>query len=735
MAEYRLNVVIGYGEGTITIDGVAPVLYYEEGTTLTIATTLANGFVSVEWFESPDNTTPISSATSFSYVMPAKDTRIRVVMSGTFAPIDGYGLKYFYDYGSIEGNCKRLEIYQDTYGGLSTEINLGEVVYGFGNIGDDPLKTIVGSYLDFEIVGGVDDFAEFLEGDNRTFQVRYYDEKDDVTPFFVGYISPDFITTKDLTGNQIQKFTAIDGLKGFDSIRATDYNWIASGSLAYQSIIGALNQSFVQGRSVNFACDVHETRMNSALNLFTQFRTPANAIYNDGKLIEYSDGVRIINDKLFLKNVIERLVNPFLCKVFLWRNEFYVVRIGELEKAGYTTFKYDSATISETGETVTNGLDIECDINNPEKTARRVFTEFTAILNLGVLDLAAQGAIIEVIDSIDDWTFGSAVSAYPNIYRLRRFEYVRAIPSGQPTSVPSGNTALIQYDTGNEAVKIWSTTSTSGLSDTNISWISIGNREDGLPLIVAQETANTIGFSFEYMALKVGSGTPDDRISRYQVGYMLRVGDYYLEQTGANSFAFTLTETVVTIDLDAFGAFNTYQVDELLVPVDGDVEFRFYQLIAVSSTINEFAVDFRNLKLSIEENDALTLNEISVKGITDSIFSNVHPDYETFIGDAETNNSSSAIILEDVAGDPVSELWSRDGIEQEPLMDIIVQDIANLKGTSNLRILGTVERVEIKPYQSVLYNGKYYMVIAIQYDTYRNRWKCELFELAPEPTT
>lgn len=353
---------------------------------------------------------------------------------------------------------------------------------------------------------------------------------------------------------------------------------------------------------------------------------------------------------------------------------------------------------------------------------------------MGVLDRASQGAIIEVIDSVDDWFQGSAASPFPNIYKLSRFDYVRAVPTNQPSSIPTGNTALVQYDTSNEAAKIWTTTSTSGLSDANISWISINSLQAGQPITIAQETANTISFNFEYMVLPVSSGTNLDRIARYNVGFMLRVGDFYLEQTGPTSFAFTLTETVITIDIENANAFNTYSVSDLLVPVDGEVEFRFYQLIAVSSTINEFAVVFRNLKLSIEVNDALSLTEISVKGITDQPFSNVHPDYETYMGDAETNNSSSAIAL-NITGFPVSELWSRDGVESLPLMDIIVQDLANLKGTSNTRILGTVERQEIKPYQSVLINGKYYMVIAIQYDTYRNRWQCELFELANEPTT
>jgi len=180
--------------------------------------------------------------------------------------------------------------------------------------------------------------------------------------------------------------------------------------------------------------------------------------------------------------------------------------------------------------------------------------------------------------------------------------------------------------------------------------------------------------------------------------------------------------------------FNKFAIANILVPADGEVEFVFYQLICTGGTANQFTVEYRNLKLSIEQNDALVLSEIATKAITSQSFSNVHPDYETYMGDAETNNSSSALKL-DLAGYPVSEEWSRDGIEALPLMDLLVQDLANLKGRSNLRILGTVERQEIKPYQSVEYNGKFYMIISIKLDTYRNRWQCELFELGEAPTT
>lgn len=730
MAQFRLNLFLGFGEGTLTVNGSPNNYYYEEGTSLTIAVSLAPGFSSIQWFENW-STSPISTSTSFVYIMPSYDTIISGIMNGLSAPVNGYVLKYYVEYGSIEGACKRLEIYKYGYVGASSEIKVSDVEFGWGNTGDDPLKTIVGSYLDFNVVGGVNDYTEFIEGDNRTWQVKYFEDKIDTIPFFVGYISPEFITVQEFSGNQSQQFTAIDGLKGLDSVRANT-TWI--NNLGYKAIIGALNQDFTNKRDVNLYADIHETRMNDTLDLFAQFLTPPNCLFTDGKDIEFTDGVKVVNERLFLNDVIERIVNPFLCKVFLWRNEFWVVRIDSLLKPTYTTFKYNNGTTPLTGNTVTNGLDINCIINNPERTARRAFTEFTGILNMGVLDVSAKGAIIETITSVDNWFIGGLSSPFAGKYKLNGWQYINAIPVNQVSTTPVGPTALVQYVPANESAKIWVTSSNAGLADPNLAGIVLNTTKANVPFVIAQETANTISINFEFMLLPISGSTPLSNLANYEVTFSLRVGTYYLDQIDATTFGFTLTPSVISINAPNINVFNKFAIANVLVPADGEVEFTFYQLICTAGTRNLFTVEYRKLKLSIEENDALVLSEIATKAVTNDKFSNVHPDYETFMGDAETNNSSSALKL-DIAGSPVSKEWSRDGIEALPLMDLLVQDLANLKGRSNLRILGTVERQEIKPYQSVEYNGKLYMIISIKLDTYRNRWQCELFELGEVPTT
>jgi hypothetical protein len=184
----------------------------------------------------------------------------------------------------------------------------------------------------------------------------------------------------------------------------------------------------------------------------------------------------------------------------------------------------------------------------------------------------------------------------------------------------------------------------------------------------------------------------------------------------------------------AGSVFNSIAINNVPVPTDGEVEIRLYQLICNGGTANRYVIRYKNLSLKIEKTEGLSLSKLGVKAVTGSPYSNVHPDYNTYIGDAITNNSASAIKLL-LAGDPVSEEWSRDGVESLPLLDIIVQELANLKGRTNYRILATLERREIVPYRSFLFNGRYWALISYQLNCRTGTAQIELYDLGIEPTS
>jgi hypothetical protein len=1015
--DFRLQAAVRTGLGTITINGVAPVEFYTEGTTFTIAITPGSGFHTAKWYSSPGNNL-ISSALSFSFTMPSNDVKLAVELSGQNTPVNDYGLKYEGGYATNYGGLVwNLQILRTGYSGAVTPLSINDITYNWGNSGNDPLNTIIGSSVDFTISGETGEFNEFLVGGNRTWRVllNQIGENNDITDvqslttsasfrgmtfgngvfvggfgstvyysfdgftwqlitgfrsshftfgngtfvgvgfasvsgvptayvmssndginwtsrtpaadnwwqdvaygnglfvsvartgvgnrimtspdgitwtsrnsgidpnfsgvaygngiwvavsdgstggttftsydgitwteqatffasgsiffangifvtgghwsedginwtaatgafnaeqitygngyfvavrssvtnkitystngkswtaipaasdatfeaiafgqnkfiigatsgtnrinyilfegvqtFFSGYIAPDFITSQFKSGPKLFSFTAIDGLKGLDSIRSNFTSWPDPRTQAISGIVGALNQSFIDKRQVLVGCEVHETRMDSDVSVFRQFNVPPNAIYTDGESAKFSNGVRIENEQLYLKDTIERMLNPFLCRVFLWKDKFYVIRLNEFNKTSFKAYTFNPDTSIESTQMIVNGDDINADINRPEETARRVFTEFNTFLNLGILDQDSQGGVFDAKFEETEWNLNSAASPYPNTFQLKLWQYFNAIPSNQPTSRPSGSTALVQYvsDGSGEYVQIWTTTTTDGIDDPNISYISANTNSTGGAITIAQETANTISLTFKYMVETVSRTdfpiTPP--AGTHAVGLMVKIGNQYLSRSGTTTFAWTGTETVMEFAVTTGSVWNSIAINNVLVPVDGDVEIRLYQLICNGGTPNRYVVRYDDLSLKIEKTSGLSLAKLGVKAVTGSPYANVHPDYNTFIGDAITSNSASAIRLINVNNE-VSEGWSRDGVEDMPLLDIIVQELANLKGRTNYRVLATLERRPIDPFRAFLFNERYWALVSYQLNCRTGTANIELYDLGIEPTT
>jgi hypothetical protein len=421
----------------------------------------------------------------------------------------------------------------------------------------------------------------------------------------------------------------------------------------------------------------------------------------------------------------------------LWKDKFYVIRLNEYNKIAYQSFTFDPNQSLLLTETIVNGDDINADINRPEETARRVFTEFNTYLNLGILDKDSQGGVFDAKFLSTEWNLNGVGSTYDGIYQLKLWGYHMAIPSNQPSSVPSGSTALVQYvsDSSGEYCQIWTTTTTAGVADPNISWISANTNTTGGAITIAQETANTISLTFEYMVERVGSAYPvSPGVGTHAVGIMLKVGNQYLFRDSSTTFDWTPTATVMQFAVTTGSVWNSIAINNVLVPTDGEVEIRLYQLICNGGTANRYVIRYDNLSLKIEKTDGLSLSKLGVKAVTGSPYANVHPDYNTYIGDAITSNSASAIQVL-ISGNPVSEEWSRDGVESLPLLDVIVQELANLKGRTNYRILATLERREIDPFRSFLYNGRYWALVSYQLNCRTGTAQIELYDLGIEPTT
>lgn len=728
MEQYFLWIRFVSGAGTITVNGTMHdllnriMVLVDAGEEVEVTLNLLNGWTDPVTKLGGE---PLSTNSSFSFTMPQSDVSLEITCSGSYIPVSPYGLKY---YGTFKANypnasCLDFKIYKDGYDGGTFPVHISSLRKSFGNIGDDILNTIVVSSLEFGLVGDGDEYFEFLEGDNRTWKVEL---KNGSNYLFNGFINPEELTKSFSKGKQIFNFTAKDGLDSLSSIRINKS--ILPGERAIDAIVGSLNQSFLELRDTKVFCNIWETRMDMGESVFEQFLTPDNTIWMDGEIAEYTDGVRIENETVYISDTIERLLRPFLCRVFIHNNEFYVLRTPDISKTINNGFSFDSNGENLGDATINSYYTIDCQLDRPQLSGRPIYSVFETKLKLGVLVEETAGSVYEANFELEEWR----QVANTNAFTLKHWAYTRATPTGQPSSPPTGNTARIQYvstgsthDHGSEAVKIWTTTNTSGIADPNISYISLSSQFFGPKVNITEEVANKVAISFRFFLERVGSYNPKAE-QYHSVGFSLRIGNSWLARDGETDFEWVNTETICRFQCTNSYVWNTVEIPPMLVPETGYLDFRLYQLmLAPGAEEDKYAVQYDTVKINISQNESLQLEELSVKAVTDAKYSRVHPVYETHIGDAVTNMSSSAIRLTD-GNESVSVLWTRDGVEEVPLMANIGNELANLKGRKNLRTLADVHRLGIIPYEKVRVDDKYWMVVAFDTDYSVNKSRVDL---------
>ena len=735
MAQYRFSFAIFGGTGTLTVNANPVEQFYEEGTSLTLLGSFDSGFTFQNY--NINNGFLLSGTNPYTFNMPSRDIKIAINVTGTFAPTDtDYELKYFSETEDQSLQLIRLEIYEFGYVGSAIEKQTAGFQFRWGNFGADEIEPIVRSFFNFGLVGMRDEFFEILDGGYRKWQVKVLIEGD---LFWVGYINNSTLTINEIGIKEVMEFTASDGFNSFDSKRVNEQYFDGfSGNTFIGGFFGALNQTFPVLRPINIACEIYETRLDTNDGVFEQLLIPSNAVFTDGEIPLYLSSTQIIeNSSVYISEFLEALLKPFLCRVFLWKDEFYIISLPELRKDSYRLFNYNTDATREGITTITAGMDVSCKFTAGQRTGRPVFTEFTGTLELGVLDYSSRGGIYEEPFSIDSWEFNYAGSAYPGVYQLRVWNYVSSIPSGQPASYPTGiNPAKIQYvsDALGEYCKIWGTSSVSGTADTYISFIELDTTRVFTGIPIAQDLANTLSFQLKFIfEPRTGGDLPRPNTN---AGVMINIGNSYLAFDGVDVFTWTNTFTVMQFPMGSLYAWNKLDITNVVVPEDGNVIIRLYQVITTNSaSVDKYTVGYKDMSLKIEENDAFATSEISEKFITDESYSNVYPDVKFKIGDVDTENSSSAIRIDLPGyGNPNSEYWSRDGVESVPLVQIFLQELANIKGRQNPRLILTLPRnaanpLEIKPYQNIEYDGYYWMVIAMEVDLMANSWRLELARL------
>lgn len=736
---YTLGVFQFFGTAQITVEsdtfipvtvgsGEVLVTTIRAGDNVTITVTLDDGFSA--FAASSNRNLGVFITSPFSFVMPQADVFWGINMTPTinFEPVDDYGLKYFFEWKTIQENDRRLEIYEKDFVGLSEERLIQNARLTYGERESDIVDTFLRSSMTFDLEAKGNDFQEFLTGDNRKFEVRYFHGSD---LKFKGYILTDKITAPERRGSYIVSFQAVDGIRGFDTTRLLRQLAPFGGISALDIIISALNQTFVIPRPVNICCDIYAQGMNNAINLFEQFPVPRSAIFNDGADTLFTNQISFQNSLLLIRETLERLLNPFFVRLFLQNNEWWLIRVSDMNKSTLRFFKYGSDGVLISDITVSNiGVqNFGCGnvkFGNAVRTSELVFNQFTTVLELGALDANSEGGIIETKFNLDSWTTNTQ-----GAFILRQWQKVRMQPVN-PRSSPntSGPIASLYYvsDSQGGYAEIWTTTSTDGLSDPNISWIELSTLNNGSNIDILEETANTISLNIEFQAQRVNTSLPLNPEGFVSLGIMVKIADNWLSfNPVGNIFTWVGSENIMLFPIQLGSRWNNLQITNVLVPKTGPLEIRIYQLVNQSIPPNRYKLLLRNFRVDVEQTEGLALAEIKARGVVDnSVFDRIFSEYRTFIGDAITANSLSAITF----NSEVTTSWTDRDVGPLPLLENQAQVLANLKGRRNLRIIGTLYSDDLPDLtKSVTYDGKNFVINYLSHNSARGETEISMIEV------
>lgn len=730
MGFYSLVVLSLDGSGQITLSPASNYGFYQSGDSITVSITPGSGFTFLNWKE---GTTIVSTSSSFSYTMPDRDVILIAYLSGTATTPSNYGLKYFYEYcpvsGYQRGKKTRIEIEEKDYLGAADNRKIGMVTFRVGNDNSNLLEPIIGSSLDMSLaVYNNVEYEELLDSDPKKFRVNYYQNYVNSTTYdfkWTGFIITDVLEKPDFSSVYLMDITATDGLKTLDS-RLLILESV-TGLRLPQLISSILRQDFPDPLNLVENIQVHETRMDDTLSSLNQISINSQRLYKDDTIAFFDDSGIQYNQAIDLKTALIRAVKSFVARVYQWNEKWYVQRLMELDKDTLVFNEFDNEGTFIEKTSLFNSQELNCNLlDKPRISGQLAYTEVNASLQLGEITVPTLNEIFVENFDLRSWFYTSS-----NGWKLNRWKYIRIIPFDGVRDNEIARLEFVSNPTSGESgvfARFWGTANT--VSDANISYIEYDSSTSPLSINqIAVEAANKISVGAKFQILRRSSSDPSVPVLlSHSVAIQVQIGSKYLIESSPNVFTWTSTPTLVTFPVNNSGVFNTIQISDVDVPETGSVVFRLYQLITNVGTRHRYVVDWDDAYIALSQNDSLTNESIIVKGTSDTPFPNVLETYETFLGDALTNLSASAFKLQDLTGNPVTENWSRDGVESLPLLNIIVQDLANLFIKKNYRArMAYYGNIDFR--KSVQYDGYNWIINSATLDDYSGRWELDLFRL------
>jgi hypothetical protein len=728
----RLNVFLSGATGTLTLSPEPPSSgFYPVGEVVTVSIILDSGFTFTNW---TINGVEQGTATSINITINFSD--ITLVANATGKPTDNftYGLRLWDEFVDDQNRKNRIEIEEKNFTGTEERVTIKNPEYSIGTNDNYPDDIFITSKLawDFQIEKGLPDLDFLLTLDPRRYRVKWYRNYTNPSTYdfiWVGYLKTEFLEREEFRSTYEISLVATDGISDFQGYLApvTGLDFTNAATILTE----LLNASFKDIIPIRECIRVFENRMDvgDTYTLLEQFTVNPDCLFVDEVRFQQDGSFLIYNPSKNLTDALETILSSWICRVFQWNGYWYIVRVMEYLKPNLRLSTFNTSGV-RTAQTNFTAKDSFACIGNLTRRGETGFTRFNTFLKLGSLNRPETREILRDEFGPQSWAESPFLTAKP----LKNWDYINAIVFD---GTRDGEVARVErysgYDGVNTFPLFWGTA--DGISDANISGIKWRN-ETGTAAVKNADTI-TIQAKFAVYRRRTTDPTPVP-FGTHSVGLQIKIGARYLSYDGLVTFTWTNTPTKIFFPANNLGegVFNQISINEIVVDTDGQVELTLYQLVTLSGTRHRYVVAWDDVIINLSRNDALTYKEIKAKAETEITYSNEFQTRETFIGDALTPLSSSAIILDDGS---VSETWERQGeTESEPLLGLVLTDLVNLFGKNNYMIRAEIKESEagkgIDFRKGLTYRNTPYVLTSASLDVRSSVWNIQAFQLEANPS-
>jgi hypothetical protein len=728
----RLNVFLSGGTGTLILTPEpGPTGFYALGDVVNVSIILDPGFTFTNW---TINGAEVGTSTNVSVTIGRSDITLVANATGTSAEDFTYELRLWDEFVDDQNRKNRIQIEEKNFTGEAERVTIKNPNYSIGTNDNYPDDIFITSKLswDFQIEKGLPDLDFLLTLDPRRYRVKWFREYVNPTTYgfiWVGYLKTEFLEREEYRSTYEISVVATDGISDFQGYLApvTGLNFTNAATI----ITRLLNDSFKDALPTRECIRVFENRMDvgDTYSLLEQFTVNPDCLFVDDVRFQQEGTFLIYNPSKNLTDALTTMLSSWICRVFQWNGYWYIVRVMEYVKDNLRLTTFNTSG-TRTGQLNLTAKDSFACIGNQTRRGETGFTRFNTFLKLGSINRPESRDILSEDFGPEFW-YNPNPRAAGNT--LRRWDYINAVVfNGDRGSEFAGVERTTEL--GNVFPRFWGTA--NGVSDSNLSGIKWNNYFGR----AAVRNADTISIECRFQVKRRGSSDPAiPPAGTHLAGMQIKIGPDYLEWDGTTTFTWTTTPTNIFFPVNNTDVFNQVSIQNIVVESDGEIEFTLFQLVTVSGTRHRYVVDWDDVVINLSRNDALAYKEIRAKAETEIKYSNEFQTRETFIGDALTNLSSSAIILKDITDDPVSELWEREGeTESEPLLGVVLADMVNLFGKNNYMIRAEIKESEagksLDFRKGLTYRGVPYVLTSASLDVRSGIWEMQAFQLIGEPS-